>query len=289
MAAFMVDHFDVNTSDDFPEQAPAVEQYQFLLRYIAHAAARVVGFSWFPTVLPEGITFTSLRAADGPDPTSQSHVALIAIGAALAALRLTIRRFGRIAEIAIFPDSTRPDIVAHVTVGQVQPPSLDDRLRFNALTAPATQSPIDEVRPLPQGLLHALPYLAARSGAWVSAVAAASDRMRVRDCLRQGIHTGETADRCDAASVMRNELIGPIDLATPGLFLLGSQERTPVDTVALGETLQELVVLLRMQEVHVRALRLSHALGERIGDALALPKAPQLTVAAAYSAPRREH
>jgi hypothetical protein len=87
---------------------------------------------------------------------------------------------------------------------------------------------------------------------------------------------------------MRDELIGPRDLASPGLFLLGTQDRTQASVVALGEALQELVVLLRMQEVHVRVARLSHALGERIMDALALPRVPQFMVEAAYRAPRRD-
>jgi hypothetical protein len=287
MAEFM-DRFDIDATDDFPQQAPAVAQYQFLLRYTAHAAVRVIGFSWFPTVTPEGIIFTSISAADEHDVVGQSHLALIAIGAALAAFRLAAHRFGRTAEIAILPDPARPDIIACVTLGDFRDPSLDDCLRFNALTAPAARSPIDETRPLPQGLQHALPHLIARSGVWVSAVAAASDRMRVRDCLRLANLPGETADRFGAASVMRDELIGPRDLASPGLFLLGTQSRTPGSIVALGKALQELVVLLHMQEVHVRVARLSHALGERTVDALALPKVPQFMVEAAYRAPRRD-
>jgi hypothetical protein len=201
---------------------------------------------------------------------------------------LAARRFGRTAEITILPDPARPDTIACVTLGDLRDLSLDDRLHFNALTAPAAWGPIDETRPLPQGLQHALPHLITRSGIWVSAVAAASDRMRVRDCLRLANLTGETADRFDAASVMRNELIGPRDLASPGLFLLGTQDRTQASVVALGEALQELVVLLRMQEVHVRVARLSHALGERTMDALALPRVPQFMVEAAYRAPRRD-
>lgn len=286
MTAKFVNHYDVNTADEFPDRAPAVAQYQFLLGYIAHAATRVVGFSWFPTVLSEGITFTSIRDADGPDRVGQFYPALIAIGASLAALRLAMRRFGRTADITLFPDPSRPDTIAHVRLGEVHDPSLDDRLRFNALTANVTQSPIDETRSLPQGLQHALPHLIARPGTWASAVAAASDRMRVRDCLRQADLTGRTADQFGAASVMRNELIGPSDVAVPGLFLLGFRDRTSAGIVALGEALQELLVLLRMQEVHVRVTGMDHVLSAQIMDALALPNAPQLMVAAAYSAPR---
>jgi hypothetical protein len=288
MAAFMINDIDLNIIDDFPQQAPAVAQYQFLLRYIAHAAVRAIDVSWFPTVTPEGIIFTSLSAADGHDVVGQSHLALIAIGAALAALHLAARRFGRTAEIAILPDPAGPDIIACVTLGDFRDPSLDDRLRFNALTAPAARSPIDETRPLPQGLQHALPHLIARSGVWVSAVAAASDRMRVRDCLRPANLPGETADQFGAPSVMRDELIGPRDLASPGLFLLGTQDRTPASIVALGETLQELVVLLRMQELLARVVYLDHWLGQRIADMLALPRVPRFMVEAAYRAPRRD-
>ena len=84
---------------------------------------------------------------------------------------------------------------------------------------------------------------------------------------------------------MCNKLVGPLDLVTPGLFLLG-RAPTPASTVALGTALQELVMLLRMQEVQARVVWLSHALGAQMRDALALPNAPQMMVAAAYHAPR---
>jgi hypothetical protein len=286
MAEFMTDHIDIDTADAYPEQGAAVAQYQFLLRYMAYAAALVVGFSWFPTVVPEGITITSLFSSDGHDSTGQAYAALVSIGAALGAFRLAAQRFGHTAEIAIFPDTARPDIVAQIPLGTYHQPSLDDRLRFNALTASAAPCPVDENRALPQGLIRALPHLAAQPGTWVSAVAAASDRMRVRDCLRQAMQTGNAASGFSATSVMRNELVGPPDLATPGLFLLGTNARTPTNSVALGGTLQELVVLLHGQEVQARVVRLPHILGEEIMDALALPMPPRYMVAAAYGAPR---
>jgi hypothetical protein len=58
--------------------------------------------------------------------------------------------------------------------------------------------------------------------------------------------------------------------------------------VALGETLQELVVLLRMQELLARVVYLDHWLGQRIADMLALPRVPRFMVEAAYRAPRRD-
>ena len=64
MAALMIDRSDRETADDFPAQAPAVARYQFALRYTAHAAVRVVDCSWFPTVTPEGIIFTTMPTTD---------------------------------------------------------------------------------------------------------------------------------------------------------------------------------------------------------------------------------
>lgn len=110
--------------------------------------------------------------------------------------------------------------------------------------------------------------------------------MRTRDCLRQAIEIATPVHPSGIAHIMRDELIGTLDMVTPGLFVLGRCNAAPASAVALGETLQEFVVQLHMREVRMRVLRLGRALSEQIRDALALPTLPQLMVAAAYAAPR---
>lgn len=282
MAAAMVNRLDEDGADAFPERGSSTTQYEFLLRYTAYAATRVVGFSWFPIVAPTGITFSTVHTEDD---SCRRYATLIAIGAALATLRVTMRRFGRTAEVVLFPDSSRPDLVAQVALGAPQPPSLDDRLCFNALTAPTSRRAIDEHRSLPQGFLHAAPHLVARHGVWVSAVAAASDRMRLRDRMR-GVMQADATDRHRViVPFMRDELVGPFDLPAPGLFLLGTQDEAPATTVVLGEALQDLVTLLRLHELRARIVQLDDLFAEHVSDALALPSVPQFMVMAAFEAP----
>lgn len=283
MAAMMVDPFETDDVDDFPEHASSVTQLEFLFRYTAHAATRAVGLSWIPLIEADGITFSMIQPEDR---SARGRATLISVGAALAALQTALRRFGRIAAVHLFPDSARPGVVALLSIGEPQPPSLDDRLHFKALTAPTIRSVADEHRLLPQGLLHAAPHLIARDGVWAFAVAAASDRMRVRDCTRRAMQTGATAHQPGIAPITRDELVGPPDVSTPGLFLLGVKDHVPASAVALGAALQDLATMLRMYEMRARIAPMEHAFGEQVADALALPYVPQFMVLAAYEAPR---
>lgn len=288
MDIYRARQLDTDFADDFPEHAPAVEQYAFLLRYIVYAAMRGVGVTWLPTVGPDGIAFTFVNTASRLRADDGSHATRMEIGQALMALRLAMRRFGRLAEVRLFPDPAHPDIVAHLAFGALHCPTLDDYLRFNALTAPLARSAVDERRELPQGLLHAVPHLMAQHGVWAAAVAEARDRIRVHDCMCRAIHAIGTADCPGVIEVTRDELVSPFDVPVPGLFVLGAKDHAPARNVALGEALQELVVLLRLNELRARVVRLGQAQGQPILDTLALPSAPRFVVAAAYSAAHRE-
>jgi hypothetical protein len=199
---------------------------------------------------------------------------------------MATRRFGRIAAVHRFPDPARPGVVARLSIGETQPPSLDDRLYFKALTAPAIRIAVDAHRLLPQGLLHAAPHLIAHDGVWTCALAAASDRMRVRDCARNAMQSAATTNHPGIAPIMRDELLGPADMPTPGQFLLGVRDHAPASAVSLGESLQDLVTMLRMYEARARIVPMEHAFGAQVAAALALPYVPQLMVLAAYEAPR---
>ena len=258
----------------FPEHGPATTQYDFLASLASRAVGHAYDHTWWTEITEDGIAWVRTRAHS--EPCSATDAALLSIGTALTAVRLAMRRFGNVATMRYAPDTTRPGAIAQIAFAKKHTPSLDDHLRFNALLAMTDRCRINETRTVPRGMLRALPHFVTRPGVWVSSITAASDRMRARDCLR----------RFDDIHIIHDELIGPPDMAAPGLFLLGRQERTEVNGVALGEALQELVVLLRLQEVQVRVLCVGNAMGAQFRDTLALTAPPQLLVSAAYGAPR---
>jgi hypothetical protein len=257
-----------------PEHGTTATQYGFVVSHAGYAVGHANNRSWRPEITEDGIAWVRDRAHK--ETGTATDAALVAVGCALAVVRLVMRRYGHTEAVRLAPETTRPGAIVQIAFGEDHTPSLDDHLRFNALLATAARCRINETRPMPMGLLSALPHLVTRPGVWASVVATSSDRLRARDCLR----------RSDETHLIHDELVGPQDMAAPGLFLLGTQDCTPVNRVALGEALQELVVLLRLQEAQVRILGMGSVLGAQIRDVLALAAPPRLLVCAAYCAPR---
>jgi hypothetical protein len=258
----------------FPDHGTTARQYGFVVSHAGHAVGRANNRSWRPEISDDGIAWV-LGERDEETGTA-TDTALVAVGCALTVARLVMRRYGHTESVRLAPETTRPGAIAQIAFGEDHAPSLDDHLRFNALVATAARCRINETRPLPMGLLRALPHLVTRPGMWASVVATSSDRMRARDCLRQS----------DETRLIHDELVGPLDMAAPGMFLLGTPDCTPANWVVLGEALQEIVVHLRLQEAQVRILGMGSVLGAQIQNALALAAPPQLLVCAAYCAPR---
>lgn len=207
----------------------------------------------------------------------------ISCGAALFALRLSLRHFGYEAHVDALPEPNHPDLLARVTLGKRALASDMEHKMFAAILERRTTRVAFEDRRVPDALLSALANAAEAEGAWLwvvketdqrSALAelvARADREqwadpRVRRELAAWVHANRAASRDgmpgyamgmgDLMSVagpivMRTFDLGrgmaakdrDIALGSPALVVLGTKGDNPKDWLMTGQALMH--VLLR--------------------------------------------
>jgi hypothetical protein len=216
---------------------------------------------------------------------------LISCGAAAFTLRVALRYLGWLPHIRLFPDSSRPVLVARVSWGEDQIAADSwEREMYAAVTARHTHRGGFGPAPLPAGTIAALGAEAAREGAMLRVVAAGDQRAALAAAVQAGEHAlrldgkraAEQADWVVAPGSPRRDGIPPAaypaepahtepdfpgrDFAagkgwgqataaaeqSPGLVcLLATSANEPADWVAAGQALQR--VLLRATACGVAA------------------------------------
>jgi hypothetical protein len=91
---------------------------------------------------------------DVADPDGREM--LISCGAALCTLRLAVRRLGRSPQVRMAPDPECPGLIADVTLGPAQPPSVDENRMYDQIRRRRTHRGGFRPEGLPAGLLQAL-------------------------------------------------------------------------------------------------------------------------------------
>jgi len=130
-----------------------------------------------------------LRVAD-PD----GRELMISCGAALFTLRVALRYLGWLPHARLFPDSSRPALVARVSWDEDRIAADPyEREMYAAVTARHTHRGGFGPAPLPAGTIAALREEAAREGAMLRLVAAGDQR----DALAAAVQAGEHALRLD--------------------------------------------------------------------------------------------
>ena len=152
-----------------------------------------------------------LRVAD-PD----GRELMISCGAALFTLRVALRYLGWLPHAMLFPDSSRPALVARVSWNEDRIAADPyEREMYAAVTARHTHRGGFGPAPLPDGTIAALREEAAREGAMLRLVAAGDQR----DALAAAVQAGEHALRLDAnrAAELADWVVAPGSLRRDGI------------------------------------------------------------------------
>lgn len=144
------------------------------------------------------------RALPVVDPDDRELA--ISCGAALALLRVALRRFGHSGEVELLPDPTNRDLLARVRLGRrAQLTGMDNAL-FRAIPQRrTTRGPFDD-RAVPAELLGDLANIARREGGWLCVVTDPARKEVVADFIAQGNRrqAADPAFRRELAAWMRS-------------------------------------------------------------------------------------
>jgi nitroreductase len=95
---------------------------------------------------------------------------LVSCGAALFGLRLAVRGLGHLPVVHMFPDQSKPGLLARVALGREEPATAAERRMLAALPHRHTHRGAFDPGPLPTGLLPALQHDALAEGATLALV-----------------------------------------------------------------------------------------------------------------------
>lgn len=138
---------------------------------------------WWISAVDDGfeVCTDASRAAPAADPVGRQRV--ISTGAALFNLRLALRMLGHRPRTELFPDPTRPGLVARVAVRSGLPTAPDERRLAAAIAWRRTwRAPFSPI-PVPGRIVAGLATQALTEGALLAPVADLADRDRLADLL----------------------------------------------------------------------------------------------------------
>jgi hypothetical protein len=152
------------------------------------------------------------RAAPAADPVGRQRV--ISTGAALYNLRLALRVVGRQPDTELFPDPTRPGLVARVTVRPGPPATPEERRLAAAIVWRRTwRAPFSPV-PVPPRVLAQLATEALQEGAMLLPVATVAGRDRLADLFVAAV-ADQLADPARAAEQLDWLRLNPAEDGIP--------------------------------------------------------------------------
>lgn len=223
LAAWRVD------ATSFPVTAKAIDKARFAVRYAILAPSSHNTQPWRFVVNGDELLVCADRTRSLPNIDPFDRELVISCGAALFNFRVAMAHFNVPIEIATFPQSTEPDVVARVTFPERGPALKDLGDLFEAITLRATnRGPFTE-ESVPDALIDRLTRAAEAEGVDVSyartlpereriaALVAEADRrqfddVRFRRELASWIHPSRRDDGMPASSQGFDALV---DFATP--------------------------------------------------------------------------
>lgn len=121
---------------DRPDWTPA--ETEVLVRSMMRAPSVHNTQPWLLDVAPGELSVRERAEPALPhhDPDGRDRAA--SCGAAVANLELAVRTLGRTAEVAFLPDDGQPELVARVTVGGAEAPSVEELRRYGAIARRAS-------------------------------------------------------------------------------------------------------------------------------------------------------
>jgi nitroreductase len=170
----------------YPAAGTPSERLEWMLGYAVLAPSTHNTQPWrFRVAGGEALLFADrARGLAVADPAGRELA--ISCGAALFLLRVAIRRFGFVDEVALFPDDGDPDLLAAVRLGEPAEPGPEVMRLFTAITRRRTHRLRFEDRPVPADAAAALALATADEGASLAVVEDAAVRSAIAALAREG-------------------------------------------------------------------------------------------------------
>lgn len=173
LAAWAVD------PSNFPASATVVEKARFAVRYAILAPSSHNTQPWRFVINGDELLVCADRTRSLPNIDPYDRELVISCGAALFNLRVTLAHFNVPIEIATFPQSSEPDVVARIVFPDRGPPLRDLANLFEAIRLRATnRGPFIE-ESVPESVIESLKHAAEAEGVDVSFARSLPDRERI--------------------------------------------------------------------------------------------------------------
>jgi hypothetical protein len=167
------------TEKDFPANGSPRRKMEFALIYVALAPTES---NWKPWYFHLAEAYVELMAKNDPahesaDPDRREF--MIGCGSALLYLKLSLKHFGCLGRVDLFPDLGKPALVARVHFGFGGERDAREKLTFEAmLESRANVSPLGET-PVTETMLTVLGHAAAGERGWLDFVQSEVSRQQV--------------------------------------------------------------------------------------------------------------
>jgi nitroreductase len=153
--------------DEYPDRAPLRQKLLFFLRYAILAPSTYNSQPWLFRVGDEAVDVIADAARELRCIDPQRRELIMSCGAVVCNLRTAAANFGYATALAMFPDASRKDLVARVSVTGTVAPTAEQRARFRAIPTRRRNVVCFDGSPPSSPLLAALAERAKRFGAWL--------------------------------------------------------------------------------------------------------------------------
>lgn len=184
---------------DYPAGTSEREQLRHLVRYAVLAPSAHNTQPWRFRVTDSGIELHADRSRALPISDPDGRELTLGCGAALFFLRVAMRRFGHLDRVHLFPDPSRPELLALVSRGDEVRASREVLTLFRAIRARRTHRPAFDERMIGAPDLAALREAAEDEGGWLRPVAGPQ-----RDAVARMVEDADHRQYADSA--FRREL-----------------------------------------------------------------------------------
>jgi hypothetical protein len=273
----------------FPSKGESSDKLRFLVNYAVLAPSSHNSQPWLFKIVDDSVELYADRARALPVVDPEDRELIMSCGAALFHLRLAFRNFGYAGEFQLFPEYTKPDLLARVGFGSEKKTSVEERRLFQAIVKRRTNRMPFESRPVPADLLSSLQRAAKEEGAWFVAAETDDTRNRIADLITEAdrvqmadnrfrrelaawVHQNRSASHDGmpgyafgyggiissfAPLVVRTFDIGKGQAArdrqlatgSPALAAIGTENETPKDWLSAGQALAAVLLSARAADV----------------------------------------
>jgi nitroreductase len=168
-----------------PENASRGDLLEFLLHYSILAPSSYNTQPWHFRFSRNGVDLLADRSRSLESIDPEDRELIISCGSALGNLDVAAEHFGLGLQVALFPDHSESDLLAHVELGRPVDPGIDVTLMFGAITKRRNHLLEFFENPIPEELLDLLVDMARREGVWLRFVSGDATRAEIVGLIEQ--------------------------------------------------------------------------------------------------------